>query len=290
MIPVIGRQPLRRLGAQRLGSISSAPVAAREKRPFVQRLFTAIAPRYDWFNRLASCGLDQRWRKEAVVRGGIQPGQRILDVCAGTGDLSFLCAKRQRGDGTIVGVDLNLEMLRYARRKQGRNRVAIGPAQRTPDLSRGAGCRPPWGRGVDATGAPGGLHWCQGDAEQLPFADGMFDRVFIGFSTRNLADLMAGLREMTRVLRPQGRLIVLETGYPTRPILRVGYFVFLATVARLIGFVLTGRIWPFTYLARSVQRFLTPQQFIERLQLVSAQVDYAPLSHGLASLYVATKL
>ncbi|MBI3011459.1 MAG: ubiquinone/menaquinone biosynthesis methyltransferase [Candidatus Omnitrophica bacterium] len=252
------RPPLRRLEARQLGSIPSASVAAREKRPFVQRLFTAIAPRYDWFNRLASCGLDQRWRKEAVVRGGIQPGQRILDVCAGTGDLSFLCANRQRGDGTVVGVDLNREMLRYARRKQRSKRSVIS--------------------------------WCQGDAEQLPFADGTFDRVIIGFSTRNLTDLTGGLREMARVLRPEGRLIVLETGYPTSPVVRFGYLVFLSTVARLIGFVLTGRIWPFTYLARSVQRFLTPRQFIERLQSVSAQVDYVPLSYGLANLYVATAI
>ena len=130
----------------------------------------------------------------------------------------------------------------------------------------------------------------QADAEALPFASESFDRVVIGFSTRNLSDLMAGLREMARVLRPQGRLIVLETGRPAHPVVRFGYQTFLFTVARAIGLLLTGRLWPFTYLARSVQQFLTPEQFVERLQGVRTVVEYVPLSNGLASLYLATKI
>ena len=229
----------------------------QEKRTFVQRLFTNIAPRYDWFNRLASCGLDQHWRRIVVLRGTIQPGQRVLDVCAGTGDLALLCAKRQSGDGVIVGIDMNREMLEGAQRKRRARRL-------------------------DVT-------WFQGDAQALPFADRSFDRVTIGFSTRNLSDLAVGLQEMVRVLRPGGQLIILETGYPSNPILRAGYQLFLFTVARAIGFLLTGRTWPFTYLARSVKQFLTPEQFIARLQNAQTTVEYVPLSCGLASLYLATK-
>ena len=228
-----------------------------EKRPYVQRLFTRIAPRYDWFNRLASCGLDQRWRQHVVIRGTIQPGQRILDVCAGTGDLAILCATRQRGQGTVIGLDMNREMLLLAQRKQR-------------------------ARGLD-------IDWCQGDTELLPFSSGSFDRVVIGFSTRNLTDLMRGLREMLRVLRPQGQLIILETGRPANPIVRVGYQLFLFTVVRVIGLLLTGRLWPFTYLAKTVKQFLTPAQVVERLQSVATAVDYVPLSCGLVSLFVATK-
>ena len=228
-----------------------------QKRPFVQQLFTRIAPRYDWFNRLASCGLDQRWRREAVARGGIEPGQRVLDVCAGTGDLSLLCAERQGGQGSVVGIDMNRPMLALAQRKQRSRHLRID--------------------------------WLQGDAEALPFTSESFDRVVIGFSTRNLSDLTVGLREMVRVMRPQGRLIVLETGYPTNPLLRLGYRFFLLTFARGIGFLLTGRAWPFTYLARSVRQFLTPQQVVERLREAQTQPSYVPLSHGLASLYLAVK-
>lgn len=229
-----------------------------EKRAFVQRLFTHIAPRYDWFNRVASCGLDQRWRTQALIRGDIQPGQRILDVCAGTGDLTILAARRQQGNGAVVGLDMNRDMLTYAQRKQRSHQLSID--------------------------------WLQADAEELPFASGSFDRVLIGFSTRNLSDLMKGLREMVRVLRPHGRLIILETGYPRHRLLRAGYQVFLFTFARVIGWILTGRVWPFTYLARSARQFLTPQQFVDRLQRVPTQAQYVPLSYGLASLYLATKL
>ena len=228
-----------------------------EKRTLVQRLFTRIAPQYDWFNRLASCGLDQRWRKDVLARGGIQPGQRILDVCTGTGDLAILCAKRQHGQGAVIGIDMNSGMLTLAHRKQ-----------RSQDLA---------------------VDWLQGDAEALPFASGSFDRVVIGFSTRNLGNLTNGLREMVRVLKPQGRLIILETGYPSHPVVRFGYQAFLFTFARGIGWVLTGRLWPFTYLARSVREFLTPEQVVERLRNVQTTVEHVPLSRGLASLYLATK-
>ncbi|PIQ83476.1 MAG: hypothetical protein COV75_07285 [Candidatus Omnitrophica bacterium CG11_big_fil_rev_8_21_14_0_20_63_9] len=238
-------------------SFISAVPRGEAKRPFIQRLFTRIAPRYDWFNRLASGGLDQRWRRVAIARGGVRPGQRILDVCAGTGDLALLCAQRQGGSGTVIGLDLNAEMLAHARRKPQGQRLRVG--------------------------------WCRSDAETLPFADGTFDRVVIGFSTRNLNDLPSGLKEMVRVLRPGGRLIILETGRPSHPLVRAGYQLFLLTGARLIGWLLTGRCWPFTYLAKSVQQFLTPAQFTERLQRVATQVEYIPISYGLASLYLATK-
>lgn len=236
-----------------------------EKRRLVQRLFSRIAVRYDWFNRLASCGLDQRWRTQAVARGEITTEQRVLDVCAGTGDLALLCARRQRllgapgprGRGEVIGVDFNREMLEQARRKQR-------------------------ARGLSTA-------WLQADAESLPFAGERFDRVVIGFSTRNLSHLSVALAEMARVLRPGGRLVILETGYPAHPLLRAGYQLFLFTVARTIGWLLTGRLWPFTYLARSVRQFLTPEEFTAQLRRVTARVEYVPLSWGLASLYLATK-
>jgi demethylmenaquinone methyltransferase/2-methoxy-6-polyprenyl-1,4-benzoquinol methylase len=228
-----------------------------EKRVFIQRLFTRIASRYDWFNRLASCGLDQRWRRQALLRGAVQPHMRILDVCTGTGDLALLVATRHQRAGTVVGLDMNRPMLEHAKRKQARRGAAVT--------------------------------WLQGDAQALPFLDGSFDRVVIGFSTRNLGDLIAGLREMIRVLRPDGQLIILETGWPSHPVLRFGYQAFLFTVARSIGFLLTGRCWPFTYLARSVRQFLTPVQVLQRLEACESEAVYVPLSGGLASVYLATK-
>lgn len=255
-------------------------IAGEAKRPFIQRLFTDIAPRYDAFNRLTSCGLDQGWRRAALREGQVRPDQRVLDVCAGTGDFALLAAERvgesesvgrwlpppsalsappraERGaPGLVVGADMNLAMLSRARQKR----------------SRGAS-----------------VDWLQADTLALPFPAASFDRVTIGFSTRNLVDLDAGLREMVRVLRPGGRLIILETGRPGNAFVRLGYYAYLFTVARAIGWVLTGTLWPFTYLARSVQAFLTPAQMVRALDDAGAPARYLPLAGGLASLFIATK-
>jgi demethylmenaquinone methyltransferase/2-methoxy-6-polyprenyl-1,4-benzoquinol methylase len=239
-------------------AVADKPVVPQAlKRPFVQKLFTSIAPRYDWFNRLATCGLDQYWRRQAVRHADVRPGHLVLDVCAGTGDLAILCSRRQHGRGSTVGIDLNQEMLLHAAKKQQAKRLRIS--------------------------------WLQAEAETLPFPTGTFDRVVIGFSTRNLTSLGAGLAEMMRVLRPGGILVVLETGRPSNPLLRAGYQAFLFTYARAVGWALTGRMWPFTYLARSVQAFLTPDQFVQELRRAEADARYVPLSRGLASLFIATK-
>ncbi len=233
------------------------PVGSDEKRPYIQRLFTDIAPRYDWFNRLASCGFDARWRAAALRWAQLEPTHTVLDVCTGTGDLALLAVRRQGGQGHVVGIDMNGAMLHWACHKAERQAARIG--------------------------------WIQADAEALPFPTGSFDRVLIGFSTRNLTNLMAGIREMVRVLRPGGQLVILETGRPANPLVRWGHQLFLMTGARIIGLFLTGRLWPFTYLARSVQTFLSPDAFREHLQRAQTTVQYVPLSHGLASLYIATK-
>ena len=237
----------------------AAPTSSSGKRAFVHQLFTRIAPRYDTFNRLASFGLDQRWRDQAVEASGVRPGMVVLDVCSGTGDLALLCAAKVGANGLVIGVDFNEQMLR-------------GTAAKRPTQSQRAS-----------------VQWLRGDALCLPFASGTFDRLFIGFSTRNLSDLKQGITEMTRVLKPNGQLVILETGRPSSSLVRFGYWCFLHTVVRGIGWVLTGAVWPFTYLARSVKAFVTPTQFVELLQSCGTRARYIPLSSGLASLYIAMK-
>jgi len=227
------------------------------KRVFVHRLFSTIAPRYDCFNRLASLNLDQGWRRRAVATSELSAGMDVLDVCTGTGDLALLCADRLQGRGRIIGLDFNDDMLRPASRKAARRRASV--------------------------------QWMRGDALALPFRSGTFDRAFIGFSTRNLSDLRAGIQEMHRVLKPRGRLVILETGRPENRLLLAGYLVFLGTAARLLGLILTGRLWPFTYLARSVQAFLRPSEFVALMDRCGFQASCVPLSMGLAMLYLADK-
>ena len=182
---------------------------------------------------------------------------RVLDVCTGTGDLALRCARHLTGSGLIAGADFNQAMLRGAQTKHG--------------------------------GGDGTIRWVCADAQALPFRSGSFDRVVIGFSTRNLSDLRAGVQEMVRLLKAGGRLVILETGSPSNPVVRAGYWVFLMTVARAIGGLLTGRLWPFTYFAQSVKGFLSPPQVVSLLTSCGTSTRYLPLSWGLASLYIAEK-
>ncbi|MBI4355866.1 MAG: ubiquinone/menaquinone biosynthesis methyltransferase [Candidatus Omnitrophica bacterium] len=244
----------------------AAPSTATElagKAAFVHRLFDAIAWRYDLFNRCVSLSLDRRWRRIALERAELGEGMHVLDVCTGTGDLALAAASRVQGRGAsgggmAVGLDFSAPMLRHAARKSGQSRS--------------------------------GALWLLGDGQRLPFGDGTFDRVTIGFSTRNFADLNAALQEMRRVLRPYGRLIVLETGKPQHPLVKLGYYAYLFGVMPFVGLVVCGLWWPFRYLARSIQRFDEPPEFLARLRGVGFdRATHLPLSWGLADCYVGVK-
>jgi demethylmenaquinone methyltransferase/2-methoxy-6-polyprenyl-1,4-benzoquinol methylase len=141
----------------------------------VRGMFDRIAPVYDSMNRVMTVGLDRRWRKLAV-REAVWPGDRVLDACCGTGDLAV---EAERQGGRVVGLDFSERMLERARRKSG------------------------------------AIEWIQGDALALPFDDEAFDAATVGFGVRNLVDLEAGLRELARVVRPGGKVAVLEITRPT---------------------------------------------------------------------------
>ena len=152
----------------------------------VQGMFDRIAGVYDLMNTAMTAGLHHRWRERAADRAGLGPGDSALDVCCGTGDLALELANRVGPDGTVVGCDFSEPMLELARRKAA-------------------------ARGVD------GVRFEWADALDLPYEDASFDAVTVGFGVRNLADLERGLGEMARVLRPGGRLSILEITQPRRP-------------------------------------------------------------------------
>ena len=183
----------------------------------VQSMFDRIAPVYDAMNRLMTAGLDQKWRRVAV-EAVVRPGDRVLDACCGTGDLAVAAA---RAGGKVTGVDFSKPMLERARLK-------------APEIE-----------------------WVEGDALALPFADDSFDAATVGFGVRNLADLELGLRELRRVLRPGGRLAILEI---TRPqgLLAPFYRLWFDGVIPVAGKVLPGGS-AYTYLPASVRRFPDPQ-------------------------------
>jgi demethylmenaquinone methyltransferase / 2-methoxy-6-polyprenyl-1,4-benzoquinol methylase len=179
----------------------------------IREMFDRIAPVYDVMNRAMTAGLDRRWRDEAA-RAVVMPGDRVLDSCCGTGDLALADL---RAGGRVTGVDFSDAMLERARGKS------------------------------DA------VEWIQGDALELPFADGSFEAATVGFGVRNLEDLEAGLRELRRVLVPGGRLGILEITQP-RGLLRPFYKLWFDGLVPLAGKVLPGGS-AYTYLPASVRRF-----------------------------------
>lgn len=214
----------------------------------VRGMFDGIAPVYDAMNRLMTAGLDRRWRRLAVAEV-VWPGDRVLDACCGTGDLAV--AAEQRG-GRVVGLDFSERMLERARRKSG------------------------------------AVEWVRGDALALPFGDADFDAATVGFGVRNLEDLEGGLRELRRVLRPGGKLAVLEITRP-RGILRPFFQLWFDVLVPFAGRVLPGGE-AYTYLPASVRRFPGPEDLSELLRLAGFEsVRYRLLGGGSVALHVASR-
>ena len=213
----------------------------------VRRMFDRIAPVYDAMNRTMTAGLDRRWRAE-TARAVVSPGDRVLDACCGTGDLAIAA---ERSGGRVTGVDFSQRMLERARSKSDT------------------------------------VEWIEGDALELPFADDSFDAATVGFGARNLDDLEAGLRELRRVLRPGGRVGVLEI---TRPhgVLRPFYKLWFDGLVPLAGKLLPGGS-AYTYLPASVRRFPEARELSKLMQAAGFdQVRYRLFAGGIVALHTGT--
>jgi demethylmenaquinone methyltransferase/2-methoxy-6-polyprenyl-1,4-benzoquinol methylase len=213
----------------------------------VQRMFDRIAPVYDVMNHVMTAGLDRRWRRITVEKA-VRPGDRVLDACCGTGDLAI--AARRRGAADVTGLDFSERMLERARRKD--------PA----------------------------VEWVRGDMLALPFGDASFDAATVGFGVRNVVDLELGLRELRRVLRPRGRIAILEITTP-RGALAPFYRVWFDRVIPLLGRLLPGG-GAYTYLPASVRRFPGPEELAELLRTSGFDgVRFRRFAGGIVALHVA---
>lgn len=190
----------------------------------VQEMFDRIAPRYDLLNRVMTAGLDRRWREAAAAAADVAAGGLALDVCTGTGDLAFALARRVTPSGRVVGADFSHNMLDRAREK------GAGRAER--------------------------VEFIQADALALPFRHDTFDAATVAFGIRNVSDLRRGLAEMARVVRPGGRVVILEITTPQR--LRRFYELWFDRVVPLLGKLLGRDGAAYGYLPESVKRFPEP--------------------------------
>ena len=218
-------------------------------------MFDRIAGRYDLMNTVMSAGMHHRWRNRAVELARVRPGGSALDVCCGTGDLALALAERVGPEGRVVGLDFSAPMLDLARSKP-------------------------------QAGAP--VTWVQGNALELPFDDGEFDAATVGFGARNVVDLERGIAEMARVVRPGGRVVVLEITTPRRPPLKWFYAVWFDRIVPLLG-TLAGDRDAYTYLPSSVRRFPPAEALAELMHDAGlGEVRYVVLAGGIIAIHAGT--
>jgi demethylmenaquinone methyltransferase/2-methoxy-6-polyprenyl-1,4-benzoquinol methylase len=211
-------------------------------------MFDRIAPVYDVMNRMMSVGLDQRWRR-LTAQAAVQPGDRVLDACCGTGDLALA---DEAAGGHVTGLDFSERMLERARRKST------------------------------------SIEWVRGDVLELPFEDAAFDAATVGFGVRNVADLERGLAQLARVVRPGGRLGILEITQP-RGLLRPFYRLWFDGLVPLAGKLLPGGS-AYTYLPASVRRFPGPDELAGLLHRVGFDdVRYRLLAGGIVALHTGRR-
>jgi demethylmenaquinone methyltransferase/2-methoxy-6-polyprenyl-1,4-benzoquinol methylase len=219
----------------------------------VRGMFDRIAGVYDLMNTAMTAGLHHRWRERAAGRAQLAPGDRALDVCCGTGDLAFELTRRVEPGGEVVGCDFSEPMLELARSKA---------------RDRGAAVRFEWA-----------------DALALPYDEGGFDAVTVGFGVRNFADLERGLAEMIRVLRPGGRLVILEITQPTRPPLSTFFSVWFDRIVPRLG-TLAGDRDAYTYLPESVKRFPAPEGLAARMDAAGLErIRWTVLAGGIIAIH-----
>ena len=232
-------------------------VDEQDKARRVRSVFDSVASRYDLMNDLMSAGLHRAWKAYTVMVANVQPGQRVLDIAGGTGDLALAFAKKVGPTGQVVHTDINEAMLRT-----GRDRLLDAGV-----ILPTAVC----------------------DAEKLPFPDSHFDLVSVAFGLRNMTHKDAALREMARVLKPGGKLLVLEFSQVAKP-LRKAYDVYSFSVLPRLGRLVAGDADSYRYLAESI-RMHPNQQELKALMKSNGfgHVDFHNMAGGVVALHVGIK-
>lgn len=236
-------------------------VPLEEKARRVAGVFHSVAEKYDVMNDLMSLGVHRLWKRYTIELSGVRRGQRVLDLAGGTGDLAQRFARMTGDSGEVVLADINGSMLR-----QGRSRL------------------------VDA-GVVGNLRYVQADAEWLPFPDNHFDCISIAFGLRNVTDKQRALASMYRVLKPGGRVLVLEFSKPAVPGLKPLYDLYSFTMLPLLGRLVAGDASSYRYLAESIR--MHPDQETLKTMMETAGLErcqYFNLSGGIVALHRGYKL
>lgn len=233
--------------------------AEGSKKQQVSSMFDRIAPYYDFLNRLLSLGIDTIWRKKAIGLLKEEQPQKILDVATGTADVAIEAAN-QLNPAAIVGVDISVEMLEVGRKK------------------------------IRRKGLQEIIRLEEGDSENLPFPDNTFDALTVAFGVRNFEDLEQGLREMQRVLKPGGKVVILEFSKPTIFPFRQLYHFYFKNILPFVGKFTSKDPKAYRYLYESVQAFPDGDQFLNILSQTGYKSNRCiPLTLGVCSIYLGEK-
>ena len=235
-------------------------VRADEKAQKVRRHFDRVARRYDLMNTLLSFGIHYPWKRLSIRILNLKPGDRVLDVCGGTGDLSMMAGRYVKKSGLVVDYDINREMMLVGRDKF--NGKAFS-------------------------------HWIrfvQGDAEKISFPDDSFDAALVGFGIRNVTRIEQGFEEMHRVLKPGGQLMCLEFSKPVNPLFRRLYDIYSFTVMPLLGRLIVGTGQPYACLSETIRMFPLPEELATILKRIGfIDVRYRRLTNGIAVIHHGIK-
>jgi demethylmenaquinone methyltransferase / 2-methoxy-6-polyprenyl-1,4-benzoquinol methylase len=241
-------------------SAGSPAVPHEDKAGYVLRHFTGIADKYDFMNTILSLGLHYLWKRLSVNALGLKPGDRVIDVCGGTADLSILAAKAVGPGGRVTLYDINRAMMEWARPK------------------------------VAKASLSGRINYVQGDAELMSFPEGSFDAAMVGFGIRNLTNMDKGLHEMYQVLKPGGKMMCLEFSIPTSSWFRFLYDFYSFQLMPLAGKLLAGNRQAYLYLPESIRMFPAADDFAAKMRDTGfSRVTYQRLTNGIAVIYIGVK-
>jgi len=225
---------------------------------FIKNIFSTVAPYVDFLSSSFSLGFDNLWRRKAVLLSGVQKGDRVLDVCTGTGKLAILLARKVGSGGTVTGIDFCEEMLNRARKK--------------------------------TNGHHSNLSYIISDAKRLPFPDNSFDAVTVAFGMRNIPDTILALQELKRVLKPGGKFICLELTKPQVRWFKSLYEWYVFRIMPAIAEIVVKTAAPYLYLPRSINAFYTPDEFRRVISECGfSRVSIDSLTMGVATIYRAVK-
>jgi len=222
--------------------------------------FDRVAPKYDLMNSLLSFGIQHVWKRNAIRMLELKPGENVLDICGGTGDLSILAARKVGAFGRVIIYDINRAMMNVGVLK------------------------------VRRSGVEDRIHCTQGDAENISFADNQFDATMVGFGIRNLTRLKKGLNEMHRVLKPGGRIMCLEFSKPANPAFRRLYDFYSFNIMPLLGEIVVRSSQPYARLSETIRMFLQPDELTAIMEKTGfSEVTHRKMTNGIAVVHLGIK-